>query len=153
MLESRIVPTALTTLGSLGVNPTDMVGFDISGAGSGGNGVALAVMQLAGESVSKLFRINTISGLSNHAQGLASLVGTVGGGELISTMEIAPPTIQFSQVTYRAGVHQPKFHGGCVAHAQRRDGRQHAIRTVVLGTAHHHGQVVLLIESRITTPP
>ncbi|MFM9960882.1 MAG: DUF4394 domain-containing protein [Planctomycetaceae bacterium] len=90
----------LTTLGSLGVNPTDMVGFDISGAGSGGNGAALAVMQLEGESVSKLFQINTSSGLSNQPQGTASLVGTVGGGEVITAMAIAPATIQFSQATY-----------------------------------------------------
>lgn len=104
----------LTTLGSLGVDPTDLVGFDISGAGSGGNGVALAVMQLqvevevegepefVAESVSKLFQINTIAGLSNQALGTASLVGTVGGGELITAMAIAPPTIQFSQATFRA---------------------------------------------------
>ncbi|MBC7821947.1 MAG: DUF4394 domain-containing protein, partial [Planctomycetaceae bacterium] len=93
----------LTTLGSLGVDPTDVVGFDISGGGGSlGNGAALAVMQLQGEAVSKLFRINTIAGLSNQPLGTASLVGTVGGGALITAMAIAPPTIQFSQATFKA---------------------------------------------------
>ena len=91
----------LTTLGSLGVDPTDMVGFDISGAGSGGNGAALAVMQIGTETVSKLFQINTTGG-TNQLLGTASLVGTVGGGELIVAMAIAPPTIQFSQATFKA---------------------------------------------------
>ncbi len=95
----------LTTLGSLGVTPTDLIGFDISSAGSGGNGVALAVMQIetqvGTETVSKLFQIN-ITGGTNQALGTASLVGTVGGGELIVAMAIAPPTIQFSQAIFRA---------------------------------------------------
>ena len=59
-------------------------------------------MQLQGETVSKLFQINIQSGLSLQALGTASLIGTVGGGELIVAMAIAPPSIQFSQATFNA---------------------------------------------------
>jgi trimeric autotransporter adhesin len=90
----------LTTLGGLGVNPTDLVSFDIAGAGAGGNGVALSVMQLEGETVSKLFAINTSASTTNQPQGTATLIGTIGGGELITAMAVAPPKIQFSAASY-----------------------------------------------------
>lgn len=93
---------ALTTLGALGVDPTDQVGFDISGAGSNGSGVGLAVIQLQGESVSKLFQINVSSSAPNQPLGRATLIGIVGGGEVLTSLAIAPPTIQFSQPTFRA---------------------------------------------------
>ncbi len=86
----------LTTLGSLGVNPTDLVGFDISDNGRNGVGVALAAMQLQGEAVSKLFAINLTPGLSNQALGTATLIGTIGAGDALTAMAIAPATIQFS---------------------------------------------------------
>ncbi len=92
----------LTTLGALGVDPTDQVGFDISGAGGNGNGAALAVMQLQGETVSKLFQINLAAGLTNQLRGAATLIGTVGGGEVLTAMAIAPPIIRFGQAIFTA---------------------------------------------------
>jgi len=86
----------LTTLGSLGVDVTDNAGFDISGAGAGGNGAALAALQVQGETVSKLFAINLVSGLTNQPLGGATLIGTIGGGEVLTAMAIAPATVQFS---------------------------------------------------------
>lgn len=90
----------LTTIGSLGVDPTDQVGFDISDRGAQGNGVALAVMQLNGETSSKLFSINLTAGLTNQPQGGATLIGTVAGGEVISAMAIAPSGIEFGAASY-----------------------------------------------------
>lgn len=92
----------LTTIGGLGVNVTDVASFDIAGNGTAGQGgVALAALQVEGETVSKLFRINL-------ATGSATLVGVIGkGGELIRAMAIAPPTFSFSAggygVSERAG--------------------------------------------------
>lgn len=86
----------LTTIGSLGVDPTDNVGFDIIDQGTLGSGAALAVMQLNGETVSKLFSINLSTGLANQPAGSATLIGTIGGGEVLTAMAIAPPTIQFA---------------------------------------------------------
>ena len=53
-------------------------------------------MQLQGETVSKLFAINIQAGLTNQGPGTATLIGTVGGGQLVTAMAIAPPSIQFS---------------------------------------------------------
>jgi hypothetical protein len=86
----------LTTLGSLGVNPTNQVGFDISDDGRAGVGTALAVMQLEGETTSKLFSINLNAGLTNQALGSATLIGTVGTSDVITAMAIAPASIQFT---------------------------------------------------------
>lgn len=86
----------LTTLGSLGVDPTSLVSFDISNDGRLGVGVALAAMQLNGETTSKLFSINLQAGLTNQALGTATLIGTVGSGEVLTAMAIAPATVQFT---------------------------------------------------------
>ena len=126
----------LTTLGSLGVNQTDVVGFDISGTGRGGNGAALAVMQLQGETVSKLFQINIQSGLSLQALGTASLVGTVGGGELIVAMAIAPPSIQFSRATFAA-----TERGGTASIVITRTGGSATVNTVVFSALAGTAQV------------
>ena len=135
-LLTTLDTTTDTIPGSLGVDPTDMIGFDISGAGSGGNGVALAVMQLQGENVSKLFQINTITGLSNQALGAASLVGTVGGGELIVAMAIAPPTIQFSRATFTA-----TEKGGTASIVITRTGGSATVATVVFSALAGTAQV------------
>ena len=90
----------LTTLGSLGVLVTDVAGFDIVDQGSAGIGAALAVMQVEGETTSKLFSINLTAGLTNQPLGSATLVGTVAGGELIRAMAIAPPRIQFKKASF-----------------------------------------------------
>lgn len=86
----------LTTLGSLGVDPTNNVSFDISEVGKGGIGAALAAMQLTGEATSKLFSINLNAGLTNQALGTATLIGEIGGGEIVTAMAIASGTAQFS---------------------------------------------------------
>jgi hypothetical protein len=87
--------------GNLGVSISDLAGFDIVDQGSGGIGTALAVMQVEGELTSKLYSINLNASTSNQPQGAATLIGTVGVGELIRAMAIAPPQIQFSVVNYK----------------------------------------------------
>lgn len=97
----------LFTLGSLGVDVTNQVGFDISDNGTLGRGAALAVMQVQGETFSRLFQINLSGSLTNQPLGQATSIGRVGVGEVLSAMAIAPPTIQFAaktvSVSERAG--------------------------------------------------
>lgn len=75
----------LTTVGSLGVNTTGLVGFDIQGS----NNRAFASLSGPGESSSKLYTLN----LGN---GSATLIGTIAGGELIRDVSVAGGTFQFS---------------------------------------------------------
>jgi hypothetical protein len=119
----------LFTIGSLGVDPTDLVGFDIVGAGTGMNGAALASMQLNGDNVSKLFSINLTAGLTNQPVGTATLIGTIGHGELYTAMAIAPPKIQFSKATYTA-----TETGGVATIAITRTGGSGTAATVTLDT-------------------
>ncbi|HXG66635.1 MAG TPA: DUF4394 domain-containing protein [Blastocatellia bacterium] len=74
VLVTQIPPNngTLNTVGSLGVDATDLVGFDIFGCDM----VGYAALTLPGETASKLYRINL-------ATGAATLIGTIGGGELI----------------------------------------------------------------------
>ena len=69
----------LTTIGALGVNTTDQVGFDIAAP----NDVAFASLTTMGASSSSLYSINLNTGA-------ATLVGAIGGGALIR--DIAIPT-------------------------------------------------------------
>ena len=62
----------LNTVGSLGFNTTDLVGFDISGQ----TGIAYASLTSPTAGVSQLFTVNL-------ATGAATLVGTIGGGVAI----------------------------------------------------------------------
>lgn len=62
----------LTTVGPLGVNTTDLVGFDIVGQ----TGAAFASLTTAGATSSSLYAVN----LTN---GSASLIGAIGGGETV----------------------------------------------------------------------
>jgi hypothetical protein len=62
---------ALHTIGFLGVNPTDIVGFDI-----GSNGTAYAAMNTPGGTQTGLYTINL-------STGVATLVGNIGQGQLI----------------------------------------------------------------------
>ena len=80
----------LTTIGTLGLDPTDNVAFDIAGVGSGGAGVALAVMELEGNLGTSL--LCTV----NLATGSITVVGAVGGGDFIRGFAIAPSRIGFS---------------------------------------------------------
>ncbi|HEX2521237.1 MAG TPA: DUF4394 domain-containing protein, partial [Terriglobia bacterium] len=60
----------LSTVGSLGVDTSDLVGFDISSGGA----TAFASLTVAGEAASKLYSINL-------ASGSATSLGNIGGGE------------------------------------------------------------------------
>ena len=90
----------LNTIGALGLDTTDKVGFDIADQGTQGNGVALAIMQINGETASKLFAINLTAGLTNQPVGGATLIGTVAGGEVITAMAIAPSGVEFGAANY-----------------------------------------------------
>ena len=87
-------------LGDLTFDVTNVGGFDISGLGTLGKGAALAALQLQGDTVSKLYSINLNPGLTNQPQGGAKLIGTIAGGEVLTAMAIAPPTVQFSTAVY-----------------------------------------------------
>jgi len=65
------------TVGSLGVDPNDIVGFDISSA----SGVALASFNMPGGAATQLHTINL-------ATGAATLIGAIGGGEIIRDIAI-----------------------------------------------------------------
>lgn len=69
----------LTTVGALGVNTTDQVGFDIAPA----TDAAFASLTLSGGTTSNLYTINLNSGM-------ATLIGTIGGGEVMRDIAIAP---------------------------------------------------------------
>ena len=66
----------LFTVGALGVDPTAIAGFDIASSGA-----AFAALQINGETVSKLFRINLVNGA-------ATLIGAIGSTDLISDIAI-----------------------------------------------------------------
>jgi trimeric autotransporter adhesin len=88
---------ALTTIGTLGLDPTDNVAFDIAGVGSGAVGVALAVMELEGNLGTSL--LCTV----NLATGSIAVVGAVGGGDVIRGFAIAPPRVGFSAANVSVG--------------------------------------------------
>jgi hypothetical protein len=69
----------LFTVGALGVDPTAIAGFDIAFSGA-----AFAALQINGETVSKLFRINLVTGA-------ATLIGAIGSTDLISDIAIVLP--------------------------------------------------------------
>ena len=77
----------LTTVGALGVDASEVVGFDVSGDTAS----AFAAMQLAAESQSRFYTVNI-------ATGAVTEVGVVGDGHLLSGMTvtragaIVPPT-------------------------------------------------------------
>jgi uncharacterized protein (TIGR03437 family) len=92
----------LFTIGALGVNTTDQVGFDIADF----NDYALASLTTSGATQSQLYAINLTTGA-------ATLVGAIGGGEVVRGLAIAPtfgPPTQTSPITvtnaasYEAGV-------------------------------------------------
>ncbi len=69
----------LTTIGSLGVDTTGFVGMDVSPFGG-----AFAVMNLSGESVSKVYTLNL-------ATGAATLQGTIGGSTRVRDIAVRAP--------------------------------------------------------------
>jgi hypothetical protein len=68
----------LNTVGPLGVDTTDVVGFDIVGCDTSG----YAVLNLAGETTSKLFRINL-------GTGTATFLATIPSGDPIQAFSVA----------------------------------------------------------------
>lgn len=69
----------LTTVGSLGGDITNLVGFDISGA----TNIAYAASQEASGSISTFWRVNL-------STGAATAVGQIGGGTLVTAMAVVP---------------------------------------------------------------
>ncbi len=70
----------LFTIGALGVDTTNLVGFDISPFGG-----ALAALNPVGMNVSRLFNVNLETGA-------AAPIGTIGGGRPLVGLAIAPPS-------------------------------------------------------------
>jgi hypothetical protein len=90
---------------NLGEEIGDLVGFDIAGAGTLDQGVALMAAQVDGQTTSTLFSVNINDSTDNQEQGAVTAIGTIGGGELVRAMAIAPPTVQFgtTSVTVNEG--------------------------------------------------
>jgi hypothetical protein len=65
----------LFTVGALGFNTSDLVGFDISGL----SGTAYAAFTAPGGAASQLFTVNLTTGA-------ATLIGTIGGGVPITSL-------------------------------------------------------------------
>ncbi|MGH8528793.1 MAG: DUF4394 domain-containing protein [Nevskiales bacterium] len=76
----------LIPVGALGVNTPGVTGFEIDGR----NGRALAALNVGANS--QLYSINL-------ATGLATIIGTIGGGEIIRGLTLAPPEITVFGVT------------------------------------------------------
>ena len=72
----------LFTVGALGFNTSDLVGFDVSGV----SGIAFAAMTAPAGNFSQLFTVNL-------ATGAATLVGTIGGGVPLVGLAAAAPAI------------------------------------------------------------
>lgn len=68
----------LTTVGALGADITNLVGFDISS-----NNFAYAASQDVGQSISMFWRINLMTGE-------ATAIGQIGGGTMITSMAVLP---------------------------------------------------------------
>jgi hypothetical protein len=68
---------SITTVGALGINVTDLAGFDISGS----SGTAFAALQTTTSGISNLYTINL-------ATGTATLVGQIGGGLLVRDITV-----------------------------------------------------------------
>lgn len=69
----------LDTVGSLGIDVTDLVGFDIDGSSN----FAYAALQEVGMSRSMLYQIDLMSGA-------ATAIGEIGGGALVGSIAVVP---------------------------------------------------------------
>ncbi|HVT79378.1 MAG TPA: DUF4394 domain-containing protein [Phycisphaerae bacterium] len=80
-LVSLATPSSgsITTIGALGINATDLAGFDISGS----SGTAYAALQTTTSGISNLYTINLTTGT-------ATLVGQIGGGLLVRDITVIP---------------------------------------------------------------
>jgi hypothetical protein len=83
-----------TTIGPVGIDFTNNASFDISPL----TGTAFAALDSTGDTLSKLYQIDLVTGA-------ATLIGTIGGGELIRGMTVSPfiagaGSFQFSSAEY-----------------------------------------------------
>ncbi len=82
----------LTTVGALGVNTTDQISIDIAPFAN----TAFAVLQVSGETSSRLYTINL-------STGTATPIGPIGGANLLRGVVAIPAgTVQFSTATFSA---------------------------------------------------
>ena len=84
----------LTHVGALGVNASALLGFDIYI--SDNTNVGLAAMQLVANGTSNLYAINL-------STGAASLIGEVGGGDLLDGLTVVPEPGTLSLLALGAG--------------------------------------------------
>lgn len=93
-LNSSVSPNGgqVFTVGKLGVDTTDFAGFDISGQ----TGVAYASLTSTGSVTSALYTLNL-------STGTATLVGAIGGGEIIADISVATPPISYDLVVLDSG--------------------------------------------------
>lgn len=73
----------LTVVGALGVNASALLGFDIY-LDANGNNVGLAAMQMSTGGISQLYSINLNTGQ-------ATLLGDIGGGDLVDGLAVVIP--------------------------------------------------------------
>ena len=88
----------LGTVGGLGVNSGDLVGFDIYTLGTGPNATNTAYASLtpAGGSISNFYTVDLGSGV-------ASLVGQIDGGTLVTDIAVVPEPASLSLLALGAG--------------------------------------------------
>ncbi|MGQ0600060.1 MAG: DUF4394 domain-containing protein, partial [Anaerolineales bacterium] len=80
----------LNTVGALGVNASELAGFDIQAR----SGMAYAVLTAPSATVSRLYTINL-------ATGAATLVGTIGGAEVVRGLAVALVFVTYLPVIFR----------------------------------------------------
>jgi hypothetical protein len=73
----------LTTVGPLGFDTTDQVGFDISGVEGSDLGTAFASLTAPGATTSRLFTVNLTTGA-------ATSLGSIGGGRTVRDITVVP---------------------------------------------------------------
>ncbi|HYE73595.1 MAG TPA: DUF4394 domain-containing protein, partial [Blastocatellia bacterium] len=95
---------SIFTVGPLGVNPGDEVGFDISDC----TGVAYAAMTASGATASQFYTVNLTTGA-------ATLVGNIGGTETIRGIAIMTNFVPSAVNTSFAIVNAASFQGDSVA--------------------------------------
>jgi uncharacterized protein (TIGR03437 family) len=94
----------LNTIGALGVNTSDQVGFDISAP----NDVAYASLTTQGANASSLYSINLNTGA-------ATLIGTIGGGAIVRDIAIPVTFIPTAQQAGFAVVNAASFSADTLA--------------------------------------
>ena len=122
----------LSTIGALGVNTTDQVGFDIADF----NDAAFASLTATGATQSQLYSINLTTGA-------ATLIGTIGGNEIIRDIAISPtftPPPQQSPITvvnaasYAPDAVAPDSIASVFGAFQTQDGQPAVVTTLPLPT-------------------